>query len=374
MTSTLTSRLKKHKPWLLLLAASSFGLLVAMLLHGCGGQYQEQAPPPRPVKFMVVPPPSSQDAQQRVGEIHAHDEVALGFRVGGRLITRAVDVGARVKAGQVLASLESKTTDNELLAASASLDSARAEERVSAANLRRMKQLMPSGAIAIAELDKAQAEWQAAAAKRKSAEASLRIAKENVDWSQLISPADGIITTVSASVGQVLSAGQNVATLAAGDARDAVFDIASPDELHNPPAKRFRVSLLASPAVQSSALFRDISPQADSKTRTWRVRLTLQSPPSAMAPGVSVQAALGDAGPPVIALPASALTRSGSLPAVFIIDEQRQQLALAPVVLSSFSPTHIFVSRGLAPGNKVVTAGVIKLRAGEKVPAGEASE
>lgn len=363
---------KGQRSWLLMaLLLASCPLFIALILHSCRGQFDEEAPPPRPVKYMVVPPPTSQDVQERVGEIHAHDEVTLGFRLSGRLITRTVNVGDRVKAGQVLATLESDTTENQRFSARADLDSARAAEQVAALNLRRMKQLMPTGAISLSQLDSAQADWQAAASKRKSAEANLKIADENVGWSRLVAPSDGVITAVSASVGQVVSVGESIATMAAGDARDAVFDVASPGEMAPNSERAFRVSLLSTPTVNAQAHFRDISPQADSKTRTWRVRLTLESPPPELALGASVQAVFSGGGKPAISLPASSLTRLEGKPAVFLLDNTNRQLVLAPVVLAGYSPTQIFVSEGVEPGNKVVTAGVTRLRAGERVSPGE---
>jgi multidrug efflux pump subunit AcrA (membrane-fusion protein) len=104
--------------------------------------------------------------------------------------------------------------------------------------------------------------------------------------------AAGVITAVNASAGQVVSDGQSVLTLATGEARDVAFDIATPDAI--PPLDKavLRVSLLSDPSVQASAALRDITPQADPQTRTWRVRATLQNPPAAMALGASVTVTL----------------------------------------------------------------------------------
>ncbi len=106
-----------------------------------------------------------------------------------------------------------------------------------------------------------------------------------------------MITGVSAAAGQVVSAGQKVFTLATSDRRDVVIDIADPQRLSADTAARFPVALLADPTVQTTGTVRDVSPQADPQTRTWRVRLTLQTPPAAMALGASVTVAMpADAG------------------------------------------------------------------------------
>lgn len=158
----------------------------------------------------------------------------------------------------------------------------------------------------------------------------------------------------------------------AGDreARDVAFDIAAPDAI--PPLDKavLQVSLLSDPSVQASAALRDITPQADPQTRTWRVRATLQNPPEAMALGASVTVTLPSAAPHGYALPASALTRAGDKPAVFVITPQsRAQLRV--VVPVGYTATSVMIASGLEPGDRVITAGVSTLRSGEPVMAGE---
>jgi RND family efflux transporter MFP subunit len=346
-------------------------LVLTVILTGCGDKSRKPAAPARPVRVVIAPLPSASATEPLTGEIRAQEEVTLGFRLDGRVLSRAVDVGDPVVAGQVLASQESDTSRNQLNSAQADLDSARAAEQVAAQNLRRMQLLMPGGAIARTQLDSAQSDWQAARSRRLSSEDSLKTARENLSWAQLTAPADGVITQVSVAAGQVVSAGQTVVTLASGCGRDAVFDVARPQSFSQQTGGTFNVSLLSDPSVVTTGHLRDISPQADPQTRTWRVRLTLDNPPPAMALGASVQLSLVHAGQPVIALPASALTRAGGYPALFIVNTQTQTLHLRPVVLEGYSASDIFISSGLSPGEKVVIAGVSQLREGEKVLPGE---
>jgi multidrug efflux pump subunit AcrA (membrane-fusion protein) len=67
--------------------------------------------------------------------------------------------------------------------------------------------------------------------------AALRNAQDNLAWTKLTAPADGVITRVSVSAGQVVSAGQTVFTLATSEARDVVFDIADPSNFPHPMPK-----------------------------------------------------------------------------------------------------------------------------------------
>ncbi|CAM7094339.1 Multidrug efflux pump subunit AcrA (membrane-fusion protein) [Klebsiella quasipneumoniae subsp. similipneumoniae] len=344
--------------------------VVIFLLPGCGDNHGNKTVPVRTVRYVVVGSAQTLPALERTGEIHAHDETILSFRTGGRIVTRSVDIGDRVNAGQLLATLENTTSQNQLDGAQADYEGAKASAQVAALNVSRMQKLMPTGAIARTQLDNARADWLVARARLKNSESALRNARENLGWTRLIAPQSGMITEVSASAGQVVSGGQSVLTLATGEARDVVFDIAKPDAIPPQEQAGLRVSLLSDPSVQASAALRDISPQAEPQTRTWRVRATLQNPPLAMALGASVTVTLAATGPHGYALPASALSRVGDKPAVYVINPQ-SQAQLRVVVPAYYTATSVIISGGLEPGDRVITAGVSKLRSGEPVIAGE---
>lgn len=340
--------------------------VVIFLLPGCGDNQGNTTDPVRTVRYVVVGSAQTLPALERTGEIHAHDETILSFRTGGRIVTRSVDIGDRVNAGQLLATLENTTSQNQLDGAQADYEGAKASAQVAALNVNRMQKLMPTGAIARMQLDTARADWLVARARLKNSESALRNARESLGWTRLIAPRSGVITEVSASAGQVVNGGQSVLTLATGEARDVVFDIAKPEAIPPQEQAGLRVSLLSDPSVQASAAVRDINPQ----TRTWRVRATLQNPPLAMALGASVTVTLPATGPHGYALPASALSRVDDKPAVYVINPQ-SQAQLRVVVPAYYTATTVIISGGLEPGDRVITAGVSKLRSGEPVIAGE---
>lgn len=344
--------------------------VVIFLLPGCGDNQGNTTDPVRTVRYVVVGSAQTLPALERTGEIHAHDETILSFRTGGRIVTRSVDIGDRVNAGQLLATLENTTSQNQLDGAQADYEGAKASAQVAALNVNRMQKLMPTGAIARTQLDTARADWLVARARLKNSESALRNARESLGWTRLIAPRSGVITEVSASAGQVVNGGQSVLTLATGEARNVVFDIAKPEAIPPQEQAGLRVSLLSDPSVQASAAVRDISPQADPQTRTWRVRATLQNPPLAMALGASVTVTLPATGPHGYALPASALSRVDDKPAVYVINPQ-SQAQLRVVVPAYYTATTVIISGGLEPGDRVITAGVSKLRSGEPVIAGE---
>ncbi|QZY78088.1 efflux RND transporter periplasmic adaptor subunit [Klebsiella sp. CTHL.F3a] len=360
---------ERSLPWFALLPPIVLALMIVPLV-GCGDKSGDKPAPARPVRYVVIGSPATLPSLERTGEIHAHDETALSFRTAGRMMTRAVEIGDRVNYGQLLATLDDTSAQNQLDSATADEESARATARVAALNVSRMQKLIATGAIARSQLDSARADWLVASARVKSSEAALRNARESLGWTRLTSPGEGIITAVSASPGQVVNAGETVVTLAAGQARDVVFDIPDPAKIEAQKAEEFQVALLSDAGVNAFAILRDISPQADPQTRTWRVRATLKKPPAAMALGSSVTVRLPASGSAGYAVPASALSRCGEKPAVFVISPQ-MQAQLRVVVPASYTASFVIIASGLMPGDRVITAGVSKLRPGEKVVAGE---
>ncbi|WP_081639217.1 efflux RND transporter periplasmic adaptor subunit [Dickeya dadantii] len=348
-------------------------LLVTSLLSGCNDASNEPAPaPPRPVRTVTVEPSATGEVLSQVGEIRPAEETALGFRLDGRVVSRAVDVGTVVKAGEVIATLDTRDSENQLQSAKADLTRAAASERLAEQNLNRMKQLVPNGAIARSQLDEAQSNWASAVSVRESAQASVKSAQDRLEYTRLSAPVAGVITAVSANPGQVVNAGQEVVRLATFAGRDAVFNVSERLITSGLTDPLVTVSLLSNPAIKTQGHVRDVSPLADAETRTWRVRVSLIEPPKEMVLGATVQGEVTLPGGTAIALPASALTRQGDNPAVFVVDPQTQTLRLQPITLRHYSDSQIVVADGLSTGDKVVTAGVSKLRAGEKVTLAEA--
>ncbi|PLL17686.1 efflux RND transporter periplasmic adaptor subunit, partial [Klebsiella michiganensis] len=215
---------ERSLPWFALMPPIVLALMIVPLV-GCGDKSGDKPAPARPVRYVVIGSPATLPSLERTGEIHAHDETALSFRTAGRMLTRAVDIGDRVNYGQLLATLDDTSAQNQLDSATADEESARATARVAALNVSRMQKLIATGAIARSQLDSARADWLVASARVKSSEAALRNARESLGWTRLTSPGEGIITAVNASPGQVVNAGETVVMLAAGQARDVVFDI-----------------------------------------------------------------------------------------------------------------------------------------------------
>lgn len=343
-------------------------LVVAVVAGACGSEAEKQADI-RPVRTVVADPSPIDDDRQAVGEIRARHESDLGFRIGGKLVSRLVDVGVTVSKGGVLARLDEQDTQNKLKSVEADLAAANAVLVEAEGAEARLKQLIGSGATTRANYDAALRNLRSAEARVASAKASLALAKDQLDYTELRAEFDGIVTAVGAEPGQVVATGQMVVRLARPDEKDAVFAIAETAFRGRPAEERpeILVRLLASPDVTAEGVAREISPVADPATRTFQVKVTLKSPPPQMRFGSSVVGRLKVSTAPVVVLPGSALFEKGSKPAVWIVDPTSKAVRLTEVVVSRYDSDKVVISDGLVKGDVVVTAGVNRLREGQQV-------
>jgi RND family efflux transporter MFP subunit len=346
------------------------------LLGGCDGP-SAKAPETRPVRTVTVDPKPIEDDRQAVGEVRARYESDLGFRVSGKVTARLVDIGVSVKKGAVLARLDEQEYRNKLKSAEADIVAAEAVLVEAQGSEGRLRQLVASGTTTRANYDTAVKNLRSAEAKLDSAKASRDLAKDQLSYTDLIAEFDGIVTATGAEPGQVVSAGQMVVRLARPTDKDGVFNIAeSAFQTRPAPADKpieVIVSLLANPGITADGIVREISPVADPATRTFQVKVTLQNPPDQMRFGASIVGRLKASTAPVVVLPATALFDRLGKPAVWVVDTAAGTVALKDVTVARYETDRVILSGGLAKGEVVVTAGVNRLREGQKVRLAEAA-
>ncbi|MGA7325359.1 MAG: efflux RND transporter periplasmic adaptor subunit [Rhodomicrobium sp.] len=345
------------------------GIALCLLAAGCSEQEAKvTSQPPRPVLSILVEPPTTKVFGPFTGTIQPRYQSSNGFQILGRIVTRNANVGDLVKEGQLLASLDPKLSLLQLRSSHAEVLNARATLVNAQATEGRKTKLLAdrSGGTTQAQVDDAIANRETAQAALDQALANLRKAKEQVGYTQLRAEYDGVISSWDAEVGQVVSAGQTVVTVARPEIREAVFDV--PAELIDQIQKdaALTVSLLMDDAVSTSGKIREITPLADASTRTQRVRLTLEHPPMAFRLGTTVTVTQSHRTEPVIKIPAAAMLRDGDREQVWIVTKSGT-VELRGIVIGRQEGDVVEVSKGLAPGDRVVTAGIHSLKAGQQV-------
>jgi len=341
-------------------------LAVAVMLAGC----HESAPPPpeaRPVRTVTVERRAGGEPVSLTGQIRAQDEVSLAFRIDGRVLERRLNIGDRVKAGQLVARLDPLIQQNGLRSAQANLSAAQGQLTQARNTFERQQALVIKGFTTRAQFDQAQQGLQTAQAQVDSAQAQLRNAQEQLSYTELYADADGTVTDKGAEPGEVVRAGQMIVKVARQGGRDAVFDVSAQLIRTGPRDPVVQIVLTDDPKVKTTGRVREVAPQADPATRTFQVKVGLTKPPEAMRLGATVTGTIQLGSAAVIEVPASALTEASGRPAVWVVDPTSQTVSLRNIDVARYEPNTVVVSQGLEAGEIVVTAGVQALRPGQKV-------
>ena len=340
--------------------------LLGGVLVSCGN---EPVPPSegRPVGVVTVAAGQFSDDIQLSGEIQAKKVVGLAFRIGGRVLERPVNVGDRVKAGQVIARLEPTLERNALAAAKAALEAARGEVSTARNTFERQERLMAQGFTTRPRYDQARRAQETAQAGLENVEAQLQLAQDRLDFTELRTDVAGVVTARQVEPGEVVQPGQILVQVARDDSRDAVFNVpAAVLDTHLSDAK-IRVALADDAAVTAYGSVREVAPQADPVTRTFAVRVGLQDPPEAMRLGSTVVGRIELATAAIISIPASALTQQGRSPAVWVVDPAKSTVSLRDIDVLRFDADTVILSQGLAPGETIVSAGIQALHPGQRI-------
>jgi len=324
----------------------------------------------RAVRTLVVKVAADAETISAVGDIQPRRESDLGFRVSGKLVERLADVGATVKRGDILARIDDQDYRNRLIGAEADRASAQASLVEARAAETRIRTLLVKGYTTRANHDGALKNLRSAEARLKSADASLAMARDQLNDAVLRADFDGIVTATGAEPGQVVNVGQMVVRLADGAHKDAVFAVAEAAfaGAKTDRAPKIAVSLLSDPSVVTIGTVREVAPLADATTGTWLVRVSLDEAPAAMRFGAAVSGRLEKPGIPLVALPGGALFDKDGAPAVWVVGLD-QVVTLKPVAVARYETDRVLLSAGLSEGDIVVTAGTNRLHENQKVRA-----
>lgn len=348
------------------LARATAVTLLGVVLASCGNEQVPQAEG-RPVGVVTVEAGQFSDDLQLSGEIQAKKDVGLAFRIGGRVLERPVNVGDRVKAGQIIARLEPALEQNALAAAKAALEAVRGEVSTARSTFERQERLMGQGFTTRPRFDQAQRAQETAQAALENAEAQLELARDRLGFTELRTDVAGVVTARQIEPGEVVQPGQVVVQIARDDDRDAVFNVpAAVLDSHLDDA-RIRIALADAPTVTAYGTVREVAPQADPVTRTFAVRVGLQNPPEAMRLGSTVVGTIELTTAAIVSIPASALTQQDRSPAVWIVDPAKSTVALRNVDVLRFDPGKVILSQGLEPGETIVSAGIQALHPGQRI-------
>jgi RND family efflux transporter MFP subunit len=336
----------------------------ALAMAGCK-QEAKSPEPVRPVLSAVLQPAAS-GSMVAVGTVQPRYETNLGFRVLGRLVARPVNVGDVVAEGQTIAEVDPTTLEHAVRSAKADLSKGEALLENAIGTEERKRILIKTDATTRQTLDDAEQVRAGAQASTARARANLTKAIEQLGYTQVKADFAGIVTAVSAEVGQVVSPGQSVVNVARLDVREAVVDIGADFPVALTVGLPFTVSPQLLPAIQVQGQIREIAPQADQMTRMRRVRIALNDPPESFRLGSTITARPSDDHSSALRVPASAVLKEGGEAFVWVVDAPSSTVSLHKVALAE-DEAGIRVTGGLTVGERIVTAGIHNLKQGQQV-------
>ena len=296
--------------------------------------------------------PAASGSTAAVGTVQPRYQTNLGFRVLGRLIARPVNVGDLVAEGQTITAIDPTALELAVQSAKADLSKAEALLENAIGTEERKRILIKTDATTKQMVDDAEQVRAGAQASTSRARANLAKAVEQLGYAQVKADFVGVVTAVSAEVGQVVSPGQSVVTVARPDIREAVVDIGADFPVPLTVGLPFTVSLQLLPA--------------DQVTRMRRVRIALNDPPESFRLGSTITARPSKAYSRILRVPPSAVLKKGAETFVWVVDDPTSTVSLHKVDLSE-GEGGIRVTGGLAAGTRIVTAGIHSLEQGQQV-------
>ncbi len=343
-------------------------LSLPLLLMGCSPAPPEQLSVPSVLLFQVTEA-NHKKGRQFTGEIVPRHTSTLGFRIGGKLMERFVDVGSRVKRGQLLARLDAKDTALSLTAAQAALDAARSDLELAQTELRRVRALREKKFVSDSVVDTQVTATHAAEARIRQAEAEVELAANQNTYATLRADADGVVTTVNAEVGQVMATGQPLVTLAQDGPREVRINVPETDLSSVHVGGTAQVHLWSAPEQNYPAKVRELAPAADAVTRTYTAKARIEAEEENLPLGATATVVMAAEPQESLRLPLRALGQREGQPVVWVFDAKTDMVGPIPVRLVRFDEHWAFVEAEGLQGKQVVSAGIHLLQPGMKVHA-----
>ncbi|WP_043645693.1 efflux RND transporter periplasmic adaptor subunit [Fundidesulfovibrio putealis] len=366
--------------------------LVALLsllgAAGCGKDSSGQtpgagAPPPSEVVVKTLVSADIPLDLEYVGQVSGSREVQVRARVGGILLRRAYEEGAKVRQGDLLFEIDPEPLKAALEQAKGALGQSEARLASAKRNLDRMKKLRQADVISQKDIDDAQTEYESATADVRAAQGKVREAGINLSYTRVEAPITGITSKETKSEGSLIGNTADSSLLTTINRIDPVyvnFSIPGAESMKFrkdraegrivfPKGGDFEVRLLLSDGTEypHSGHINFMDTQVDAQTGVVKARAELPNPSGDILPGQFVRARLlGAVLKQSMTVPQGAVLRTQQGPMVWVVNAQ-DTVEPRPVTLGVTLGNNYLLESGVNSGERVIVEGVIKVRPGAPV-------
>ncbi|MBB6464267.1 efflux RND transporter periplasmic adaptor subunit [Aminobacter carboxidus] len=337
------------------LASLALVSLLGVGLSACSEAKTETVEAIRPVKVVEIASMGTTRELDYSGAVKARTEMNLGFRVAGKITERVVNIGDKVKSGDLLARIDA--TDYQLGVSTAEANLQAAEKQVETARLvdDRAAQLFAKKFASEAQREQASLAYKQASSQRDAALSSLRQARNQVGYAELRADQNGIVTSVNADSGQVVGAGTPVVAVAVDGDKEVQIAVPELEIAQFQPGKPVKVSFWSDDKLVLDGTVREVAGSADAQSRTFSVRVSLPDDNRVLlGMSATIEASVNN-GKEFVSIPLSALAKQDGKDIVWVVNDE--QVHARGIKVASFADAGVQVADGLKPGDIVVAAG-----------------
>jgi membrane fusion protein, multidrug efflux system len=341
-----------------------FGFIA--LLTAC----EKPAEAPQAIRPALVMKVGNQTAGSQgmvlVGEVKSRYESNIGFRLAGKITKRYVDVGAKVKKGQMIATIDASDVNLNARAAAADVSAAEANLALAKAELERQRQLYEKKFISKSALDIREAEYKTSEARLQQVKSQYSVSNNQSQYTHLLADRAGVVAQINAEPGQVVSAGQMIAQIVDYSNIEVLLAVPESRMSNIKVGNKVTIKLWADIAKTYQGEIREVSPAASSDTRAFAVRVSVMKPDDEIRLGMTAGVSFGDKVQENVSVPNAALTQINGVKTVWVISKEGVATPRA-VTVGQFTESGVEVLSGLEAGEVIAIAGVHTLVAGQHV-------
>jgi len=338
-----------------------------LALTACGQEAAPAPDAPRAVKLETVGHADAADGDRFLAQVRQAQRAELGFEGGGRIAAIAVDVGDRVRQGQLLARLDPEPNRLRVEQADAAVRGAAADLHQQQTQLDQQQALFEDGAASAATLTAAKATFAAAQARLRSAQADLALARRGLRQAELRAPFDGSVVARLQQADAMVAAGQPVLQLEGQDHLQLVATLPAALAATLQPGQAATAYRATAPGQALPMRLRSVSARLDGGA-TVQALFDSDADAGLRSGETLLLAPPRDANRP-LSVPLSALVPSmgNAKPMVFVYQDRNATVRRRQIVAGDAMGERVQVRQGLRAGERVVAAGAAFLSDGQRV-------
>lgn len=317
------------------------------------------------VRTITIGETVAKDTALYPGEVRGKYESPLAFQAPGKIVARYINLGDNVRAGQVLMELDPKDVRQNYNAAQAVYQNALSNYKLTKENYHRYSALYEKGAISTMVWEDHKNRLDAATSQLESAQAQFTAVENQLDYTKLVADHDGTVSSLSGEVGQVVGVGTPVVTVVQDGSREIQIYVPENRLSQLRPDLPATITFWALNNVTAQGHVSEVAPMADPVTRTYKVRVTVDTMLDYAKLGMTAKVELNTGSEKVILIPPGAIYQTGDQAQVWVVRDKK--VSLVPVKTTGFEGSNVKVTEGLAKGDVVVTGGINKLAEGQEV-------